>query len=270
MLSSQKVQLYHDILSILLSLVQLQQAEPMLFHLSYHDKQYDVLFKFPLLTILGDTEFHNQELCGCYNMRGINTAQLCWHCDTPTHEMATVDYLWHHILPEDIKALLASGNFQGLKSISQHPIRNAFYDGVCLGGNHHGVHGMTPVEPLHLLELGLFKYAIEGFCDKLSYLPKSKNDLKIIKKDLDNWGWHIGCYRGHQSNCGLPQMYFPNGISGGTKLAGHTMNGVLLVLLILCQLQSSKGLLLTKMTKYQLCGWVALLEMILSWRWWLQ
>ncbi len=48
------------------------------------------------------------------------------------------------------------------------------------------------------------------------------------------------------------------------------MNGVLLVLLILCKLESSKGLLLTKMTKYQLRSWVALLEMFLFWDWWLK
>ncbi len=269
MLSSQKVQLYHDILSrILLSLVQVQQADPMPFHLSYHNREYDVLLKFPLLAILGDTESHDR-LCGRYNMRGINTARLCRHCDTPTHETATVDFLWRHIVPEDIEALLTAGDWQGLKHISQHPIRNAFYDGVCLGGNHRGVHGMTPAEPLHLLELGLFKYTIEGFCVNLGYSPQSKSYPKIIK-DLDNWARRIGRFLGHQSDRALPRTYFPNGISGGTKLAGHEMNGVLLVLLILCNLESSKRLLLSKMTEYQLRGWAALLEMLLSWRWWLK
>ena len=89
---------------------------------------------------------------------------------------------------------------------------------------------MTPAEPLHLLELGLFKYTIEGFCVALGYSPKSKSYPKIIK-DLDNWARQIGRYLGHQSDRGLPRTYFPNGISGGTKLAGHEMNGVLLVLL---------------------------------------
>ena len=269
MLSSQKVQLYHDILSrILRSLVELQQSEPMPFHLSFGNREYDVLLKFPLLAILGDTESHDR-LCGRYNMRGINTARLCRHCDTPTHETANVDYLWRHIIPDDIKTLLAADDLQGLKNISQHPIRNAFYDGVCLGGNRRGVHGMSPAEPLHLLELGLFKYAIEGFCVNLGYSPKSKSYPKIIK-DLDDWARRIGRYLGHQSDRALPRTYFPNGISGGTKLAGHEMNGVLLVLLILCNLESSKRLLLTKMTEYQLRGWVALLEMLLAWRWWLK
>ncbi len=124
MLSSQKVQLYHDILSrILLSLVQVQQADPMPFHLSYHNREYDVLLKFPLLAILGDTESHDR-LCGRYNMCGVNTARLCHHCNTPTPKTATVDFLWRHSLPEDIEALVAAGDFQGLKNISQHLIWN--------------------------------------------------------------------------------------------------------------------------------------------------
>ena len=164
MTSSQKVQFYHDILGrIIAPLIQLQQADPMPFPLLYRGQQYDLKLKFPLLAVLGDTESHDR-LCGRYNMRGVTVARLCRHCDTPTLQTANVDYPWGHILPAEIAALLAAGDFTGLKNISQHPIRNAFYNGVCLGGNHRGIHGMTPAEPLHLLELGLFKYAIEGFC----------------------------------------------------------------------------------------------------------
>ncbi len=90
-------------------------------------------------------------------MRGVHTARLCRHCDTPTPETA-----WQHILPGDISVLVEAGDFVGLKNMSQHPIRNAFYAGVCLGGNLGGIHGMTPAKPLHLLELGLFKYTSGG------------------------------------------------------------------------------------------------------------
>jgi hypothetical protein len=73
MLSSQKVQLYHDILGrILHPLCQVQQDAPMPFHLSYRDQQFDVLLKFPLLAILGDTESHDR----------LSTRQL------PVHGMA--------------------------------------------------------------------------------------------------------------------------------------------------------------------------------------
>ena len=48
------------------------------------------------------------------------------------------------------------------------------------------------------------------------------------------------------------------------------MNGVLLVLLILCNLESSKAIICTKMMVVQLRGWVELLESLLTWRWWLK
>jgi hypothetical protein len=181
---------------------------------------------------------------------------------TPPHRKPRLQ----HILPEEITALISAGDFNGLKNISQHPIRNAFYDGVCMGGNRRGIHGMTPAEPLHLLELGLFKYAIEGFCVCLGYTPKSKSTPKILK-EIDTMARLIGKFLGHQSDRGLPRTYFPNGVTGGTKLAGHEMNGVLLVLLLLCKLEFSKALILTKMTETQLKGWVELLESLLLWRW---
>ncbi len=180
-----------------------------------------------------------------------------------------MDYVWQHILPGDISALVEAGDFVGLKNMSQHPIRDAFYAGVCLGGNLRGIHGMTPAEPLHLLELGLFKYTIEGFCVALGYSPTSKSPPKILK-DIDTWARAVGRYLGHQSDRGLPRTYFPNGVTGGTKLAGHEMNGVLLVLLLLCKLESSKALIGTKMSAKQLRGWIELLECLLTWRWWLK
>ena len=269
MSSDQKVQFYHDILErILESLVDLQQADPMHFPLLYRGQQYKLKLKFPLLAVLGDTESHDR-LCARYNNRNVNVKRLCRHCDTPNHATATVDFPWSHILPDEISGLLATGDLAGLKNISQHPVRNAFYNGVCLGGNQRSIHGMTPAEPLHLLELGLFKYAVEGFCVALGYVPTSKSPPKILKA-IDGWARIIGRYLGHQSDRGLPRTYFPNGVTGGTKLAGHEMNGVLLVLLILCKVDSSKALICTKLTDVQLKGWVKLFESLLTWRWWLK
>jgi hypothetical protein len=202
--------------------------------------------------VLGDTESHDR-LCGRYNMRGVHTAQLCRHYDTPTSATASVDHLWQHILPEQVSNLYAPGDVTGLKNMLQHPICNAFYEGVCLGGNPRGIHGMTPAEPLHLLELDLFKYTIEGFCVALGFNPKSKSPPQILK-EIDTWARTIGRYLGHQSDQGLPRTYFPNGVTGGTKPAGHEMNGVLLVLLLLCKLESSKAIILTNMTVLQLKG----------------
>jgi hypothetical protein len=58
-----------------------------------------------------------------------------------------------HIIPELVQSAIDADDKEGLKALSQHPIQNAFYEGICLGGNKRGIHGMSPGEPLHVLEL---------------------------------------------------------------------------------------------------------------------
>jgi hypothetical protein len=271
MKSASKVQLYHDILTkIFGSLVDLQGKGGLPYKFFYRGKVYNSLLLFPLLAVLGDTESHDR-LCGRYNSRGSGVARLCRHCNTPREETDNVNYDWEHILPEQVQSVIDVNDNEGLKIISQHPIRNAFYQDICLGGNTRGIHGMTPGEPLHVLELGLFKLLIEGFFVNLGYKPGSTSYPKILQL-LDVWARKIGKALGHQSDRNLPRTYFPNGVTGGTKLAGHEMNGVILVLLILCKMKDTRSMLLTSnyFAKRHLRGWIQLFEIVLVWRWWLK
>jgi hypothetical protein len=149
-----KVQLYHDILSKSFgSLVDLQGKEGGLpYQFFYRGKVYNALLLFPLLAVLGDTKSHDR-LCGRYNSRGSGVAHLCRHCNIRRSQTNNVDYEWEHILPELVQSVIGANDKEGLKALSQHPIQNAFYEGICLGGNKRGIHGMTPGEPLHVLEL---------------------------------------------------------------------------------------------------------------------
>jgi hypothetical protein len=271
MKSSSKVQLYHNILTqIFRSLVDLQRKGGLPYQFHYQGKVYNVLLFFPLLAVLGDTESHDR-LCGRYNSRGAGVSRLCRHCNTPRSETDNVDYEWDHILPAQVQGLIDANDKEGLKAISQHPILNAFYTDICLGGNPRGIHGMTPGEPLHVLELGLFKMLIEGFYVNLGYKPNSKSYPKILEQ-LDVWARKIGKALGHQSDRNLPRTYFPNGVTGGTKLAGHEMNGVILVLLIICKMKDTRQMLLRSkyFDQHHLSGWIKLLENVLVWRWWLK
>jgi hypothetical protein len=67
-----------------------------------------------------------------------------------------------------------------------------------------------------------------------------------------------------------PVLYVPNVVTGGT--AGHEMNGLILVLLILCKMKESCKLLLPSkyFREHHLCGWMNLFESMLVWRWWLK
>jgi hypothetical protein len=130
---------------------------------------------------------------------------------------------------------------------------------------------MSPGEALRVLELGLFKMMIKGFYMNLGYKPGSKSSPKILKLH-DLWAWKIVKALGHQSHQKMPCPYFPNGVTGGTKLAGHEMNGLILVLPILCKMKDTRKMLSTSkyFEEHHLCGWMKFFESMLVWRWWLE
>jgi hypothetical protein len=267
----EKIKLYHDVLrKILAPLGKLQDDGGLPFCLHYNGMSHHVLLKLPILYIVGDTEGHDR-LCGRYNSRAQGVARLCRHCTTPTLQTSNLDYTWDLIVPQDITSLVEANDYAGLQKISQHYVRNAFYEGICLGGHPNGVHGITPGEPLHVIDLGNYKDANQGFIENLGHNPQTKSYPKILM-GVDNWARRIGLALTHQSDRKLPRTYFPNGITGGTKLAGHEMAGVLLVMLIMCNMELSKSHLLTARTFTQdhLRGWIHLLELLLTYRWWLK
>jgi hypothetical protein len=158
-------------------------------------------------------------------------------------------YPWWHVLPDDVQALVKADDHVGLTAISQHHVCNEFYNPkLNIGLNPRGIHGMTPGEPLHVVHLGLFKYGMEGFFICLDGMnPKSKTPCKIMIQ-LDSMARKIGRFLSHQSDRGLPQTYFPFGVTGGTKLLGREYHGVLLVILIMHRMEESCLLFLTKMS----------------------
>jgi hypothetical protein len=156
-------------------------------------------------------------------------------------------------------------NESGLKAISQHYVQNSFYEGICLGGHPQNIQGISPGEPLHVIDLGLFKGCTLGFMVNLGHKPQTKSYPKILV-EVNNWAL------AHQSDHKLPRTYFPKGIMGGTKLAEHEITGVLLVMLIMCNMELSIAHLLSSHTfqEHHVRGWIHLLELLLTYRWWLK
>jgi hypothetical protein len=184
------------------------KAKKVVFPISffYRGKVYNALLLFPLLVILGNTKSHDR-LCGRYNSRGSGVACLCRHCNIPRSQTDRVDYEWEHIIPELVQSVIDANDKEGLKALSQHPIQNAFYEGICLGGNKRGIHGMLPGEPLHVLKLSLFKMMIKGFYVNLGYKSGSTSYPKILQL-LDVWAQKIGSALGHQSDRKMPRTHF--------------------------------------------------------------
>ena len=147
MKKEENIKLYHDVLcKILAPLGRLQAAGGLPFCLHFRGSVYKVLLKLPILYIVGDTEGHDR-LCGRYNSRAHGVARLCRHCTTPTLETSNLDYAWDLIVPQDITSLVDANDHVELQGISQHYVRNNFYEGICLGGHPNGIHGITPGEP---------------------------------------------------------------------------------------------------------------------------
>ena len=186
--SKEKLRLYHEILEeILESLMLLQERGGLPFEFDYQGQHYKVNLKIFLLVVIGDTEGHDK-FCARYNNRSLGTMRLCRHCDTPTLETDNVDYPWTHILPTEVTVLVEANDVAGLKNISQHGVRNAFYNSrLDVGGNIRGIHGMTPGEPLHVVDLGILGYSLEGFYVSLGMNPTNKGQKVKVLSHLDTF-----------------------------------------------------------------------------------
>jgi hypothetical protein len=268
--SLKKLRMYHEILDAMLaSVVKLQRKGGVPFSFTYLGKQYDANLKVFLMFIIGDTEGHDK-LCGRYNSRALQVKRVCCHCDIPTMDCDNAFYPRRHVKPDVVHSLVVSNDLEGLKAMSQHPLKNAFYNPkLDIGQKPRGIHGMTPGKPLHVLDLGLFKYGLEGFFICLGMNPKSKAPCKILM-ELDSMARRIGRFLSHQSDRKLPRTYFPFGVTAGTKLSGHEYQGVLLVMLITCYMEESRLMFPSKMSVSVLHQWIRLLELLLGWRYWLK
>ena len=118
------------------SLVSLMEGDGFPFSFTYQGKKYDVILKFTILVILGDTEGHDR-LCARYNSRGLGVACLCQHCDIPTSEIDNAFCGDEHRTVQQVQDLVAAGDDLGLKAISHHNVPNACYH-PSLGINKHG------------------------------------------------------------------------------------------------------------------------------------
>ena len=260
--SRAKAQDWHAILEVILSTYRQMQDEGMQFDYRFGGKVYkNVEFKFFLAFIKTDTE-EADKLCGKYLTRGANVSQLCRYCTCPNDESDSCVAKYPYKTEPMIKALCDKNNEEKLKELSQHNIVNSHH-GILMGlHNRRGVHGGCPIEFLHQLLLGMFKYTKEGFFIQLGKDSAAAPELNA----LCTW---IGKLFARQSDRNLPKTQFGNGIQKG-KLMGKEMTGVLLLLAAVLQTSAGKKILKSgKNSKFKRDivyeDWVLLLETLLQW-----
>ena len=97
--------------------------------------------------------------------------------------------------------------------------------------NNSGVHGACPMEMLHWIQLGMYKYTRANFFAQTGKSSKLSKSINIIASQM---GWLFQ----RQSDRAYPRTKFTKGLQKGTLMA-HEMTGLMLVLLSV--LRSTKG-----------------------------
>ena len=263
-LHTNKAQDYHRILAKILHSYHVLQEHGMVWDYKYQGKLYKNLeLVFFIAFVKCDTD-EADKLCGSYRSRGRNVSQLCRYCTVPTMQSDC------HYLPrrtvfkttELIQRLVEKGDEEKLKTLSQQNIQNAFHPLRFGLHNKAGIHGACPMEMLHHILLGIFKYVRDCFLFQVGQNSQHAPEINGLAMAL-------GKFFARQSERDLPKTSFAKGIFEG-KLTGKEYTGVLL--LIAAILQTAKGRSILKSVRkghfkedWLVQDWILLVETLLEW-----
>ena len=255
-----KAQDFHTMLkAILESFVELQRTG-FVWDLVYRGKVYrDIEFVIFVPFVKCDTE-EADLLCGKYTVRTQNVKHVCRHCHCPTADADNPLAKYPLKNQAEIQKLVHRAQLDRLQSISQQYIKNAWYDVTFHAANKCGIHGATPSEKLHAIQLGIFKYLREIFfvhMGKSSQLAENINGLASMHGKLLT----------RQSERDLPNANFAKGIQKG-KLMARDFRGVLLIMAAVLRSTSGRSMLFKRKRfggEAGLKDWTLLVELMLEW-----
>ena len=238
------------------------ERDGMVFDYQYKGILYKNLrIRFFTAFIMADTE-EADKVAGKFGNRTDKVAQICRYCKCPNDESDSCVASHPYKTETEIKALIQRKDHKRLQKLSQRCLPLPFHN-VCFGlHNNRGVHGATPIENLHQVLLGIFKYVLQCFFDQVG--PSS-----TAAGQVDSLCITIGKLFARQSDRNLPKTNFTQGLTRG-KLMGKEMEGVLLLLLSCLQTKAGQEVLSRgKSNKLKddavFEDWVMLLEALLTW-----
>ena len=119
------------------SLVDAQHDNGIAFRFPFQGLIYSVVFKLPVLFIVGDTEGHDK-MCGKFLSRTNRIPRLCRYCDCPTDSTDVTTQLYPATLGPVIAQMVANGEKEELRLIAYHCVKNGF-DGVVFCDQERGI-----------------------------------------------------------------------------------------------------------------------------------
>jgi hypothetical protein len=120
----------------------------------YMGKDYDVVFKFTVLFISGNTEGHDK--LAAHFLSRSNVQRPCRYCSVSFAGLADPhDSSWSYTKQSVVKDLVDRKDVQGLQAYSQQLVDVAFHSGL-FHGCKFGLHGNTVPGFLHVWAHGLY------------------------------------------------------------------------------------------------------------------
>ena len=261
----QKAQDFHAVLNVIFTpLHESQQSGGIFWQLPYCGKVHDVVFKVPVLFVIGDTEGHDK-MCGKFLSHSKDKVKhLCRYCNCPSDHTGDPEYKFTYTKVSQVEKLFQKGDEDGLRAMSLHYLENAFHS-LLFCDPKHEIFGASPSEILHYIQKGLHPYALESLFGQKKLGVKGAKKQKQMReneslppsepvifepidqelltahgcfspkvcKEFDKIAKIYGRYLQHQSDHNIPRTYFPQGITNNTKKNGHEMQGVLLLCIII-------------------------------------
>jgi len=189
--------------------------------LRHKGKTYKIHFIPFVMHVKGDVVEHDKHCESCTS-RTQNVQQLCRHCTCPNNDTDEPHKRFPKKTPEMIQDMIDQNDKDGLQSISQQCLQNAWHE-IRFGlHNYLNIHGATPAEMLHWLQLGKCKYPGGMFFTQTGKKNKLSKRINTLAKTM-------GAFYKRQSNRDLPRTDLSKGIRGG-KLMAHEMTGLILML----------------------------------------
>ena len=227
-----------------------------LWDMRYRNVLYrDIHYKLYLVMVRCDNKEAN-DLCGRYGQL-TNSKQLCRMCHVETEEADDHLHEPKYKTEPEIQRLIKRNDMDGLQEISQHYLLNAFRDLPFHRANTRGIHGACPVDMLHTVLLGVFRYVRDVFFHYVGPTSLPAKQVNGLSKE------YARCFS-RQSDNTMPPMRFSKGIQEG-MLMGKEYRGVILLLLVIVRSKAG-GSIIEKSRK----GKFKSKDLISDWAWLLE
>ena len=250
----------HAILGCMLEPMKPLFERGMMMDIQYKGQIYkDVHAKFVIIGIKADND-EAAKLVANYQSRSTTVKKLCQSCLHPTKYFDKVLLKYPYRTEAMIKRLLEKNKLDRLKAMSIHPVWNAFWDlpFAC----DRGIYSALPVDVLHTVLLGLFKYVRDCFFEQIGESSANANEVNALAK-------LYGTFFQRQSDRNMPKCHFRNGIQGG-KLMAKEYTGVMLVIAVILRCDIGRGILQSSRKgnfkeEWLIRDWTLLVETVLQW-----